>query len=156
MQRRCTGLSATADTCNISVCNCSPTWGRGTPSPLSIHFLIFCSFLLFPFSFSHSLYLFSSFVHPFPFTARVVALHFQAGGHRRRPNLGLVCFVYFVTQATQGIGTQWLLDLCNGIVKEGCIPEDWKSSVVYYPFTKGKVIQWSVDLTGGLNCWNML
>jgi len=22
------------------------------------------------------------------------------------------------------IGTQWILDLCNGIVKEGCIPED--------------------------------
>jgi len=27
-------------------------------------------------------------------------------------------------QATEGTGTQWLLDLCNGIVKEGCIPED--------------------------------
>jgi len=24
------------------------------------------------------------------------------------------------------IGTQWILDLCNGIVKEGFIPEDWK------------------------------
>ena len=34
---------------------------------------------------------------------------------------------------TEGIGTQWLLDLCNGIVKEDCIPEDCKS--------KGKVIQ---------------
>jgi len=33
-------------------------------------------------------------------------------------------------QAIQGIGTQWLLDLCNGIVKKGCIPEDWKSSVI--------------------------
>jgi len=40
-------------------------------------------------------------------------------------------------QATEGIGTQWLLDLCNGIVKEGCIPEDWKSSVIL-PFYKGK------------------
>jgi len=29
-------------------------------------------------------------------------------------------------QATEGIGTQWLLDLCNVIIKEGCIPEDWK------------------------------
>ena len=28
-------------------------------------------------------------------------------------------------QATEGIGSQWLLDLCNGIVKEGCIPEYW-------------------------------
>jgi len=32
---------------------------------------------------------------------------------------------------------QWLLNLCNGIVKEGCIPEDWKSSVVV-PIYKGK------------------
>jgi len=27
-------------------------------------------------------------------------------------------------QATEDIGKQSLLDLCNGIVKEGCIPED--------------------------------
>jgi len=40
-------------------------------------------------------------------------------------------------QATEGIGTQSLLDLCNGIVKEGCIPEDWKSSVIL-PIYKGK------------------
>jgi len=31
----------------------------------------------------------------------------------------------------------WILDLCNGIVKEGSIPEDWKSSVVL-PIYKGK------------------
>jgi len=37
----------------------------------------------------------------------------------------------------EGTGTQWLLDLCNGIVKEGCIPEDWKSSVIL-PIYKGK------------------
>jgi len=42
-----------------------------------------------------------------------------------------------IIQATEGIGTQWLLDLCNGIVKEGCIPEDWKSSVAL-PIYKGK------------------
>jgi len=29
------------------------------------------------------------------------------------------------------------LDLCNGIVKEGCIPEEWKSSVVL-PIYEGK------------------
>jgi len=40
-------------------------------------------------------------------------------------------------QATEGVGTQWLLDLCNGIVKEGCIPEDWKLSVIL-PIYKGK------------------
>ena len=31
----------------------------------------------------------------------------------------------------------WILDFCNGIVKEGSIPEDWKSSVVL-PIYKGK------------------
>jgi len=39
-------------------------------------------------------------------------------------------------EATGDIGTQWILDLCNGIVKEGCIPEDWKASVVL-PIYKG-------------------
>ena len=40
-------------------------------------------------------------------------------------------------QATGDTGTQWILDICNGIVKEGSIPEDWKSSVVL-PIYKGK------------------
>jgi len=40
-------------------------------------------------------------------------------------------------QSTGDIGTQWILDLCNRIVKEGCIPEDWKSSMVL-PIYKGK------------------
>ena len=63
--------------------------GAGAPSslsplfPLSIYFLIFCSFLLFPFF--HWLYLFSSFVHPF--------LRFQAGGRRKHSNPVLVCCV---------------------------------------------------------------
>jgi len=47
------------------------------------------------------------------------------------------------------------LDLCNGIVKKGCIPEDWKSSVVL-PIYKGKGDPRSVDLTEGSDCWNML
>jgi len=40
-------------------------------------------------------------------------------------------------QTTGDIGSQWILDLCNGVVKKGCIPEDWKSSVVL-PFYKRK------------------
>jgi len=51
-----------------SVCYslCVPRVGPGHPSsPLSIYFLIFSPLLLFPFF--HWLYLFSSFVHPFPF-----------------------------------------------------------------------------------------
>ena len=43
---------------------------------------------------------------------------------------GLSGLVTEMIQATGVIGTQWILDLCNGIVKEGSIPEDWKSSVV--------------------------
>jgi len=31
-----------------------------------------------------------------PFSTRIVPLRFQAEGRRRRPNLGLVCSVYFV------------------------------------------------------------
>jgi len=40
-------------------------------------------------------------------------------------------------QSTEDIGNQWILDLCNGIVKEGCIPENWKSSMVL-PIYKGR------------------
>ena len=57
-------------------------------------------------------------------------------------------------QSTGDIGTQWILDLCNKIVKEGCISEDWKLNVVL-PIYKGEVTQWSVDLIE-VNCWNML
>jgi len=43
---------------------------------------------------------------------------------------GLSGLVAEMIQATVDIGTQWILDLCIVIVKEGCIPGDWKSSVV--------------------------
>jgi len=58
-------------------------------------------------------------------------------------------------QTTEDIGTQWILDLCNGISKEGCIQEGWKSSVVL-PIYKGKGDPMEVDHTEELNCWNML
>jgi len=67
---------------------------------------------------------------------------------------GLAGVVAKMLQATGNVGTQWTLDLCNGIVKDGCIQKYWKSSVVHQ-FTKGKGIQWSVDLTEELNSWNM-
>ena len=31
-------------------------------------------------------------------------------------------------QTTGDIGTQWILNLCNAIVKEGCIPDDFVTS----------------------------
>jgi len=74
---------------------------------------------------------------------------------KRHKAPGLSGLVAELIQSTGDTGTQWILDLCNGLVKEGCIPEDWKSSMVL-PFTKGKGIQWSMDLTKELNCWNML
>ena len=56
---------------------------------------------------------------------------------KRHKARGLSGVVAEMIQATVDIGTQWILDLCSGIVKEGSIPEDWKSSVVL-PIYKGK------------------
>jgi len=43
---------------------------------------------------------------------------------KRHKAPGLSELVAEMIQSTEDIGTQWILDLCNGIVKEGCIPED--------------------------------
>jgi len=56
---------------------------------------------------------------------------------KRHKAPGLSALVAEMIQTTGDIGTQWILDLCNGIVEDGCIPEDWKSSVVL-PIYKGK------------------
>ena len=56
---------------------------------------------------------------------------------KRHKAPGLFGLVAEMIQATGDIGIQWILDLCNGIVKEGSIPEDWKSSVVLQIY-KGK------------------
>jgi len=61
--------------------------------------------------------------------------HQQSVKRHKAP--GLTGLSTEMIQTTEGIGTQWLLDLCNGIVKEGCIPEYWKSSVIL-PMYKGK------------------
>ena len=56
---------------------------------------------------------------------------------KRHKAPGLSGLVAEMIHATGDIGTQWILDLCNGIVKEGSIPGDWKSGVVV-PIYKGK------------------
>ena len=61
---------------------------------------------------------------------------------------GLSGLVAEMIQATGDIGTQWLLDLCNGIVKEGCIPEDWKMEIKCGSANLQRQ-RWSVDLTEG-------
>ena len=43
---------------------------------------------------------------------------------KRHKAPGLSGLVAEMIQATGDIGIQWLLDLCNGIVKEGCIPDN--------------------------------
>jgi len=40
-------------------------------------------------------------------------------------------------QSTEDIGTQWISHLCHSIVKEGCIQENWKSSMLL-PIYNGK------------------
>jgi len=56
---------------------------------------------------------------------------------KRHKAPGLSGLVAEMIQATGDTATQWILDLCNGIMKEGCIPQDWKSNVVL-PIYKGK------------------
>ena len=63
-----------------------PVWGRGTPlPPLSIYFLIFSPFYFFLSFFGFTYFLFLSIPS---LSTRIVSLRFQAGGRRRRPNLG--------------------------------------------------------------------
>ena len=33
-------------------------------------------------------------------------------------------------KASGGFGTRWMTDLINNIVKEGCIPDDWRKSIL--------------------------
>ena len=39
--------------------------------------------------------------------------------------------------ASGGFGTRWITDLINNIVKEGCIPDDWRNNILV-PVYKGK------------------
>ena len=33
-------------------------------------------------------------------------------------------------KAAGGFGSRWMTDLINNIVKEGCIPDDWRKSIL--------------------------
>ena len=44
-----------------------------------------------------------------------------------------------------GFGSRWMTDLINNIVKDGCIPADWRKSILV-PVYKGKrdpLVCWS-------------
>ena len=76
--------------------------GAGAPSspppfsPLSIHFLIFCSFLLFPFFPFLICFTYFLLLSIHSLSTRIVSHRFQARGRRRQPNLGLVCCLFCV------------------------------------------------------------
>jgi len=50
---------------------------------------------------------------------------------------GLSGLVTEMMRATGDAGAQWILDLCNGVVKEGSVPGDWRSGVVL-PVCRGR------------------
>ena len=89
----------------------SPVWVWGTPL---IHLLPH----LFPFYFSLSFIGFTYFLLLFipSLSTRIVPLRFQAGGPRRRPNLGLVCFLcnlcYLYSLVKMDCGVLFGLVLC--------------------------------------------
>jgi len=74
---------------------------------------------------------------------------------KRHKARGLSGLTAEMIQATGDTGTQWLLDLCNGIAKKDAF-QKIGNQVWYCQSTKAKVTLWSVDLTEGSNCWNML
>ena len=50
-------------------------------------------------------------------------------------------------KASGGFGSRWMTDLINNIVKEGCIPDDWRKSILM-PVYKGKcdpLILWVIQ-----------
>ena len=53
----------------------------------------------------------------------------------KAPGLSGVVSEMFI--AGEDVSVVWLTDLCNGIIKEGHIPEDWKS-IISIPIYKGK------------------
>jgi len=86
-----------------------PAWGRGSPfPPCPFTSPSFALFLLFPFLVGFNYFLLLSI--PL-LSTRIVPLRFQTGGRRKRPNLGLVCCVYFVLSVFLS-WLRWILVFC--------------------------------------------
>ena len=54
-------------------------------------------------------------------------------------------------KAAGDAGSIWATDVCNSVVKEGKIPQDWCKSWMVNVY-KVKEMLWSVDHTEELNC----
>ena len=50
---------------------------------------------------------------------------------------GPIGVVSEMMNASGGFGTRWMTDLINNIVKEGCISDDWRKSILV-PVHKGE------------------
>jgi len=57
---------------------------------------------------------------------------------------------------TDGIAMAYTHYSIYAVAHENVAFQRTGSQVWYYQFTKGEGIQWSVDRTEELNCWNML
>ena len=57
-------------------------------------------------------------------------------------------------KASGGFGTWWMTDLINNIVKERCIPDDWRERVYQFLCTKGRVVHLCAVHTELLSYWN--
>ena len=57
-------------------------------------------------------------------------------------------------KASGGLGTRWMIDLINNIIKEVYIPDDWRKRVSWYLCTRGKVIHLCAVHTELLSYWS--
>ena len=39
-------------------------------------------------------------------------------------------------KASGGFGSRWITDLINNIVKEGCIPDDWRKNILVHVYRR--------------------
>ena len=110
-----------------------PRVGPGHPfSPFSIHFLIFCSFLLFPFFIHFTYFLLLSILS---LSTRIVPLHFQAGGCRKWPNLGLVFMAALRSRCGHYIFALWFLLFSSPNLSRSRLD-------VYHTSTHGVALVW--------------
>ena len=66
---------------------------------------------------------------------------------------GPIGVVSEMMKAAGGFGSRWMTDLINNIVKEGCIPDDWRKSI-QVPVYKGKGDPLCVGHTELLSYWS--
>ena len=52
-----------------------------------------------------------------------------------------------IMKVSDSFGTRWMTDLTNNIVKDGCIPDDWRKSIIVHVY-KGKSdpLEWRASL----------